>query len=79
MIVCVCHNVSEKTIQRAYESGLTRFADLREELEVGTCCGKCAGCARKVLRDCVEKQESRPSGMQILLHKLHLNAESLAV
>ena len=75
MIVCVCHNVSEKKIQRAYDSGMTSMADLREHLEVGTCCGKCAGCARKVLRTCAEKQESHTSGIQILLHKLHLSAD----
>ncbi|MCU6432450.1 (2Fe-2S)-binding protein [Undibacterium sp. Jales W-56] len=52
MIVCVCNNVSEKKLRHAVASGLNTMADLRTHLEVGTCCGKCAGCARRILREC---------------------------
>ena len=61
MIVCVCNNVSERQIRRAVESGVTTMPQLREELSVGTCCGKCHSCAKTVLRECLEDrvQESQ--------------------
>lgn len=76
MIVCVCHNVSEKKIQRAYDAGMTTFAAIRDNLEVGTCCGKCAGCARQVLRECAQ-QPAAQSGLQLLLHKLQMPSEAM--
>jgi bacterioferritin-associated ferredoxin len=55
MIVCVCNNVSERKIRRAVESGITTMPQLREELGVATCCGKCHSCAKTVLRECLEE------------------------
>ncbi|MDE2429182.1 MAG: (2Fe-2S)-binding protein [Burkholderiales bacterium] len=78
MIVCVCNNVSDKKIQRAVESGMTTMSELREHLDVGTCCGKCAGCARKVLRTCVDNQSGEHNGLQTLLHRLHFSATPVA-
>ncbi len=62
MIVCVCNNVSERKIRGAVEAGITTMPQLREELGVGTCCGKCHSCAKTVLRACLEDaaQESQP-------------------
>jgi bacterioferritin-associated ferredoxin len=54
MIVCVCHNVSERKIRKAVEEGLTTMPALRANLGVGTCCGKCHSCAKTVLRECLE-------------------------
>jgi len=54
MIVCVCHNVSERKIRQAVNAGTTTMPGLREELGVGTCCGKCHSCAKTVLRECLE-------------------------
>jgi bacterioferritin-associated ferredoxin len=53
MIVCVCNNVSDRKIRQAVENGVTSMAQLRNELEVGTCCGKCHSCAKHVLRECM--------------------------
>lgn len=58
MIVCVCHNVSERKIQGAVDQGMSTMREMREELLVGTCCGKCHACAKQVLRDSLEKKES---------------------
>ncbi|MDY7538832.1 (2Fe-2S)-binding protein [Undibacterium sp. RTI2.1] len=52
MIVCVCNNVSEKKVRNAVAAGLTTMSELRTHLDVGTCCGKCASCARSILREC---------------------------
>ena len=62
MIVCVCYNVSEKKIRQAVESGLTSMPQLREQLGVGSCCGKCNSCAKTVLRECLEDgvRETQP-------------------
>ncbi|HJV75894.1 MAG TPA: (2Fe-2S)-binding protein [Noviherbaspirillum sp.] len=54
MIICVCHNVSETSIRRAVDSGATSMPQLREQLSVGTCCGKCNSCAKTILRECLE-------------------------
>lgn len=54
MIVCVCSNVSDRKIRRAVDDGLSTMVELRIELDVGTCCGKCHACAKAVLRECLE-------------------------
>ena len=66
MIVCVCHNVSDKKIRKAVNEGLTTMPELRAELKVGTCCGKCNFCAKTVLRECLEKgvREAQPMVFQ---------------
>lgn len=58
MIVCVCNNVSDRKIRQAVESGVTSMSQLRDELEVGTCCGKCHSCAKRVLRECIADTRS---------------------
>lgn len=58
MIVCVCNNVSERKIRQAVNEGVTRMAELRSELEVGTCCGKCHSCAKRVLNECLADAQS---------------------
>lgn len=62
MIVCVCHNVSERKIREAIDSGLTSMPQLRDALGVGTCCGKCHSCAKTTLREYLEEglQEQQP-------------------
>ena len=49
MIVCVCNNISDREIRQAVDLGLSSMAELSRDLGVGTCCGKCTSCARKVL------------------------------
>ncbi|MGE5652091.1 bacterioferritin-associated ferredoxin [Noviherbaspirillum sp. UKPF54] len=57
MIVCVCYNVSERKIREAVDTGMTTMPELRTQLGVGTCCGKCHSCAKTVLRECLEERE----------------------
>lgn len=54
MIVCICNNVSDKAIRKAVDAGVTSMSELRTQLEIGTCCGKCNSCARTILRESVE-------------------------
>lgn len=51
MFVCVCNGVTDKQIIKAAEAGASSLQDLSDELNVATCCGRCANCAKKVLRD----------------------------
>ena len=56
MIVCVCNNISDREIRQAVDLGITSIADLREELGLGTCCGKCISYAREVLHEAVDSK-----------------------
>jgi bacterioferritin-associated ferredoxin len=48
------------------ENGVTSMVQLRNELEVGTCCGKCHSCAKHVLRECMAS--ARTSTQPIMFH-----------
>ncbi len=84
MIVCVCNNVSDKNIRHAVASGATSMSELRADLDIGTCCGKCVSCARSVLRECMEKthaldqrhrEEKTPA---IHIHAVHFQAQAVS-
>jgi bacterioferritin-associated ferredoxin len=49
MIVCVCNNISDREIRQAVDLGLSSIDELRSDLGVATCCGKCATYAEEVL------------------------------
>lgn len=49
MIVCVCNNISDREIRQAVDLGLSSMDELRRDLGVATCCGKCASYAGEVL------------------------------
>lgn len=51
MYVCICNNVTDTEIRDAVYDGARSMTDLSEQLDVGTCCGKCKSCAKKVLRE----------------------------
>lgn len=52
MYVCICNAVTDKDIIQAAENGASSLKDLRNELNVATCCGRCATCARGLLKTC---------------------------
>jgi len=41
VIVCVCHRVSDRDIEREVRHGCASFDELQDELRVGTACGSC--------------------------------------
>jgi len=45
VIVCVCHRVSDRDIEREVRHGCASFDELQDELRVGTACGSCLECA----------------------------------
>lgn len=48
MIVCLCHRVSDRDIQRAVREGTTSFEVLQDDTRVASSCGCCYDCAREV-------------------------------
>jgi bacterioferritin-associated ferredoxin len=46
VIVCVCHRVSDRDIEREARHGCASFEELQDELRVATACGRCHDCAR---------------------------------
>jgi bacterioferritin-associated ferredoxin len=56
MIVCVCNNISDREIRQAVDMGLSTMAELRRDLGIATCCGKCGSCAKQVLADYLDSK-----------------------
>mgnify|MGYP001575818835 CR=1 FL=1 len=54
MYVCVCRQVIDRDIHDAVAQGACRMRDLRAQLAVSAQCGKCADCARAVLKEARE-------------------------
>ena len=51
MIVCVCHNVSDRAIRAAMDAGATSLSEIRAQLNVGACCGKCLPSAKALVNE----------------------------
>jgi bacterioferritin-associated ferredoxin len=49
--VCICNQVNERAIAAAVRSGARSLDCLVSELEVATCCGKCADDACRVIEN----------------------------
>ncbi|MET3431905.1 bacterioferritin-associated ferredoxin [Herbaspirillum seropedicae] len=43
---------------------MTSMAELRKQLGVGTCCGKCHSCAKNVLRECLSSARQTQQGVR---------------
>lgn len=48
MIVCICHRVSDRDIDRAVREGTASFDVLQDDTRVASSCGCCHDCAREV-------------------------------
>ncbi|MEY2862592.1 MAG: hypothetical protein RLY58_299 [Pseudomonadota bacterium] len=46
MYICLCRAVTDRQIRQSVENGAESFREVREELDVGTCCGRCVPDAR---------------------------------
>jgi bacterioferritin-associated ferredoxin len=58
MIVCICHNISDKAIRRAIDAGAASMQEIRDELKVGSCCGKCNAFAKTLVRAHIEEMQA---------------------
>ena len=51
MYVCLCHGVTDTAIEAAIDDGAVSMKQITQELNVGSQCGKCCSCAKKVLNN----------------------------
>ncbi len=51
MFVCICNSVTDTEIRDAVMEGARDLDAISEQLDVGTCCGKCKSCAKRVIRE----------------------------
>lgn len=56
MYVCVCNEVTDTDIRNAVHQGNRTMKDLQKILEVGTCCGRCASCAKNCLHQALSQE-----------------------
>jgi bacterioferritin-associated ferredoxin len=49
MYICICHGVTDTQIEAAIDNGSTSMKQLSNELKVGSQCGKCCQCTKRVL------------------------------
>ena len=68
MYVCICNAVTERDIGSAVAEGCGSLRELREQLGVGACCGRCTDCARDVLKNSLHARaphRTAPAGQQL--------------
>ena len=51
MYVCICNEVTDREIKQATSKGACSLKDLRSSLNVATSCGRCADCAKGLLKE----------------------------
>lgn len=59
MYVCICHQVNERAVQQAVDSGARNVEELRLALGVGDCCGACIDYAETLLSEALKAGPQR--------------------
>ncbi len=65
MIVCICHGVSDRTIDRALAEGCETVRQVGQRCRAGTDCGACRVAIKGMIRE-AERQESATSTSGLL-------------
>ena len=61
MYICLCRAVTDKQIRTSVENGASSFREVREELDLGTCCGRCVPEARELIDQTLSQLAARLS------------------
>lgn len=61
MYICLCRAVTDHQIRESVEQGASSFREVREELDVGTCCGRCVPEARELIDQTLSQLAARLS------------------
>ncbi len=61
MYVCLCRAVTDSQILESIENGANSFREVRDELDLGTCCGRCVPEAREMIDQKLSEIASRIS------------------
>lgn len=59
MYVCLCRGITDQDIREAIENGAESYREIRDLLDLGTCCGRCAPEARSIISEEVALLASR--------------------
>lgn len=51
MYVCLCRGITDQDIKDAVANGAESFREIRDLLDLGTCCGRCAPEARGIINE----------------------------
>ncbi|MFC3902973.1 bacterioferritin-associated ferredoxin [Acinetobacter marinus] len=51
MYICLCRGITDQDIKDAMQNGAQSYREVREMLDLGTCCGKCAPEAKALISD----------------------------
>jgi bacterioferritin-associated ferredoxin len=51
LYICLCHGVTDRDIRACIEDGASSMRELRQQLCVGTQCGKCACHVKAILKE----------------------------
>lgn len=49
--VCICHGITDRQIRRAVDQGARTLSEVRKQLPVAACCGRCGPAARELIRN----------------------------
>ncbi|ONG38719.1 regulatory or redox protein complexing with Bfr in iron storage and mobility (BFD) [Alkanindiges hydrocarboniclasticus] len=61
MYICLCRAVTDRQIRESVENGASSFREVREELDVGTCCGRCVPETRELIDQALSEIAGRIS------------------
>lgn len=61
MYVCLCRAVTDRQVRESVENGASTFREVRDELDLGTCCGRCVPEARTLIDETLAKIAARIS------------------
>lgn len=66
MYVCICNQVTDRAIREAVQDeAASSMRDLRRQLGVADCCGRCAPCAREVLAVALQERDAAASDVAL--------------
>ncbi|OUY06559.1 bacterioferritin-associated ferredoxin [Acinetobacter populi] len=51
MYVCLCRGITDQDIKDAMQNGAQSYREVREMLDLGTCCGRCAPEAKSIISE----------------------------
>lgn len=56
MFVCICHGITDKTIEESIDNGASSMRDLALELDIATQCGKCKSVTKAILNQKLDEK-----------------------
>ncbi len=59
MYVCLCRGITDQDIKDAVANGAESYREVRDLLDLGTCCGRCSPEARAIISDEVSQLVAR--------------------